>query len=228
MNISTNFGYGDYMKPSSTLFRLGQYLELRFAHKEKYSATSDTMDVYQTHNVNQYIKPMLFGKSVRDRLWAAQLQLIRSQRYPTPPSIINDSDTLFAILHAIDYGAWLMAGYTITFTQPHAWEKGSVLLLQRSPQTIDKLSENCKTAASWWLGRCASCIGNRFAGSDVLHAMKTCRRGGRENCQWNLGKQIFQKGIKAQHGCGSCAFPGTACRQRQQHDGCRTPPSGYC
>ena len=209
-------------------FRRGQYLGLRFAHRKQFSATSDRMDVYQTHNVDQYIKPMLFGKSVCDRLRAAELQLIRSQRYPTPPSIIDDSDTLFAILHAIDYGAWLMAGYTIMFTQPHAWEKGSVLLLQRNPQTVDTLSENCKTAASWWLERCASCIGNGFAGSDVLYAMETCRRGGRENRQWNLGKQIFQKGIKAQHGCVNCAFPGTACRRRQQQDECRAPPLGYC
>lgn len=100
-------------------FRRGQYLELRFAHRKQFSATSDRMDVYQTHNVGQYIKPMLFSKSVCDRLRAAGLQLIRSQRYPTPPSIIDDGDTLFAILHAIDYRAWLMAGYTITFTQPH-------------------------------------------------------------------------------------------------------------
>jgi hypothetical protein len=98
-----------------------------------------------------------------------------------------------------------MAGYTVTFTQQHPWEKGTVLLLQRSPQTVDTLSESCKTAASWWLDKCASCIGNGFAGSDVLHATKACRRGGRENHRWSLERQIFQKGIRAQQGCDSCA-----------------------
>lgn len=209
-------------------FRRGQYLELRFAHKEQYSATSDTIDVYQMNNVNQYIKPMLFGESVCDRLWAAELHLIRSQRCPTPPSTIDDSDTLPAILHIIGYGTWLMAGYTITLTQQHPWEKGSVFLLQRSPQTVDTLSENWKTAASWWLERCASCIGNGFAGSDVLHATEACRRGGRENRRWNLGQQIFQNNINARHGCGSCALPGAACRRRQQQDDRTALPSGHC
>ena len=45
-------------------FRQGQYLELRFGQKEMFSAPSDKMAVYQTHNVNQYIKPTLLGKSV--------------------------------------------------------------------------------------------------------------------------------------------------------------------
>lgn len=55
--------------------------------------------------------------------------------------------------------------------------------------------------------------------------METWRRGGRENRQWNLVKQIFQKGIRARHGCGSYAFPGAAYRRRQQQESYRVPPS---
>jgi len=210
-------------------FRHGQYLELRFAHEENYFATSKTMDVYQMHNVDRYIKPMLFGQSVHDRLRAAEIELLRSQRNPVSPSIVDDTDTLYAICNAIDYGAWLMAGYTLKFAQPHPWEKGSVLLLQRSPQTADTLSEHCKTAAKWWLERCAFCIGNGFTGSNVLHGTKFCRRGGADIRHRKLGRQIFEEDIKAQHGCSSCAFPGTSCeRLRLQLGNPRAIPASFC
>ena len=134
-------------------FKHGQFIELRFAHTENYSKASPTIDVYQMHNVDKYIKRMLVGESIDDALWTKSLRLIQSQRYPTPPSVIDNKDTLFAILHAIDYDAWITAGYAIAFTQPHVWEEGSILALRRSPLTVHTLSDDCKARRG--CGRCA-------------------------------------------------------------------------
>jgi hypothetical protein len=168
-------------------FKCGQFTELRFAHTEIYPKGGLTVDVYQMHNVNLYIKRMVVGRSIDDALWTKRLRLIQSQRYPTPPSPIDDKDTLFAILHAIDYDAWITAGYSIGFTKAHEWETGSVLALHRTPQTKHILSQDCKSAASWWRTRCAFCLGNGFSGLDIMHAMAGCNRGGHDERCWNLG-----------------------------------------
>lgn len=210
-------------------FKCGQFTELRFAHTEKYPKGQLTVDVYQMHNVNIYIKRMVVGKSIDDALRTKGLRLIQSQRYPTPPSPIDDKDTLFAILHAMDYDAWITAGYSIAFTEAHEWETGSVLALRRTPQTKHVLSRNCKLAASWWRARCAFCLGNGFAGLDVMHAIASCKRGGHDERHWNLGQQIFEKDVKAQTGCSRCAFPRDSCVPPiQRHNSQFSTSSSQC
>ena len=208
-------------------FKFGQFTELRFAHTEKYPKGQLTVDVYQMHNVNIYIKRMVVGKSLDDALRTRGHRLIQSQRYPTPPSPIDDKDTLFAILRAMDYDAWITAGYSIAFTEAHEWETGSVLALQRTPQTKYVPSKDCELAASWWRARCAFCLGNGFPGHDVMHAIAGCKRGGQDERHWNLGQQIFEKDVKAQKGCSICAFPGDSCvGQTQRHNSQSSPSPG--
>jgi len=204
-------------------FERGQYLELRFVHGENYSKASLTLDVYQMHNVDAHLKRMIVGDSIHGGMRTASLRLIQSQRYPTPPSIIDNKVTLFAILHAIDRDAWVTAGYSIGFTEPHTWEGGSVLSLRLNPQTVTTLSEDCKSAASWWLDKCAFCIGNGLSGFDILHAITECRCGGRDERWWNLGQQILQNNLKTQRGCKKCAFPLAACEQQTRRGHARQP-----
>ena len=209
-------------------FKRGQYTEVRFAHSQKHSEVRLALDFYQMHNVDRYIKRMLVGEPISDALWTKSLRLIQSQRYPNPPSTIDDKDT-FAILHAIDYDAWTEAGYSIAFTQPHEWETGSVLALQRTLWTIHALSGNCELAASWWLDRFAFCTGNGFWESYVMHGTASCPRGGRDERQWNLGKQIFGKNLKARTGCSKCACPyGLCARPARRENSQRSPPSSEC
>ncbi|KAK4891832.1 hypothetical protein LTR49_028641, partial [Elasticomyces elasticus] len=55
-------------------------------------------------------KRTTIGESLIDRLQTVSLQLVRSQRSPAPPSIIDNTDTLFAILHVIEHDVWVTAG----------------------------------------------------------------------------------------------------------------------
>ncbi len=192
------------------------FMEVRFVHPRKYA--EETIDVYQMHNVCQYITPMLIGVQKSDALREKTFHLIQSQRYPVPPSTIDDTDSLFAILHALEFDAFTEEQYSIAFTQPHEWEVGSVLALHRSPQTVHTFSNECRLAASWWLARCAFCVGNGLWGSNVTHAITTCQRGGCDERRWNLGRQIFGQDIKAKRGCKDCACPKQLCISRTQTD----------
>lgn len=189
----------------------GRLKAVRVTHPVRYA--EDTIDVYHMHNVDGHLKGMVIGEAKERALRRTCDALMRSRRHP--PSVADDDDTLFAIMHALDYEAWSDKGFSVTFGPRHPGEIGSVVTIKRRELGSDSFVDEIESAAQWWSGKCPFCIGNGYCDSRTDHPTSECPRGGGGERYIKLGRLIFQEGLKARSGCSVCACPTRLCNGRE-------------
>lgn len=84
----------------------------------------------------------------------------------------------------------------------------------RSSKELDRLEE----CLLWWERKCAYCIGKGFKGAGIEHMLRSCPRGGRQQCTKGIGEAIYREGFFVRAGCTRCALPENLCGAWKRSD----------
>ncbi|CAM1507683.1 Fc.00g073240.m01.CDS01 [Cosmosporella sp. VM-42] len=68
-----------------------------------------------------------------------------------------------------------------------------------------------QASLDWWTGKCSFCAGRGLQGSQILHTLRQCRRGGATKLKSELAIAMYYDGILPSSGCGHCHIPFDFC-----------------